>query len=791
MENPQDTPRSVPLKVLKTKTKRKPTSTRGKWRAGVLIAVHLIIATRIVHWKLTGSTVSPVEPSESMETLELGTLNAGFVFFIAAIVSTLLLGRFFCGWGCHVVALQDLCGWCMKKVGVRPHPFRSRLMIFFPLALALYMFVWPTFKRIALIPLLENVWPAALSYLKPVPSFPAQGFTNEFIVEDFWATFPGIAIAIPFLFLCGFAAVYFLGAKGFCTYGCPYGGFFGVADRFAVGRIKVDDEKCDSNGHCTAVCTSNVSVHTEIKEYGMVVNPGCMKCLDCISACPTNALSFGFAKPEIIKGEPKRKPKAPVFDLSLGEDIVFAVILVASFLAARSLYGVVPLLMAAGIAGIVTFVLWKGYRTLTVNNVRFHKLQLRRQGKFTAGGIGWIAASVVVGALLVHSLAVNLTKWSGERSLRLTGLSSVPFESLMGITLDGDRTAEAEKALRAFERTDSIARGGIGLVTEPAMLSTVARLKLALGDTDGAFAALDRLESTNGLSDHIAVSKGRLMFRLSQQALADIARDPTDERIREGQELARGYITRMSEYWNAVLEEHPEFWEVRDALVQFQLDGWTRIAQRNPEVAAQRINILEAAEALCRDAIEEFPSDSPEDRLVRGHAFHSLAGVLHTKGIATGEFGMLSESLELRRQAVELQPNDPFLRERYAVALFENRDLDGAIAQMVVAVRRGGTAQRYLALGRLYAARGSFDSAQRALTIAVGNAGAQELLIARQAFDILNGAGQADRAAELLKDSEIELSDLPATNAPPPAASQGQPVEGPPPPAEGPSPLTP
>jgi hypothetical protein len=32
----------------------------------------------------------------------------------------------------------------MKKAGVRPKPFRSRLLAYTPIVVAFYMFVWPT-----------------------------------------------------------------------------------------------------------------------------------------------------------------------------------------------------------------------------------------------------------------------------------------------------------------------------------------------------------------------------------------------------------------------------------------------------------------------------------------------------------------------------------------------------------------------------------------------------------------------------------------------------------------------
>ena len=63
-------------------------STRGRWRAAVLIGVHLLIALHIAHFLSQGRTLSPVEPSESMYTLELGQLNAGFIFFLVALLST-------------------------------------------------------------------------------------------------------------------------------------------------------------------------------------------------------------------------------------------------------------------------------------------------------------------------------------------------------------------------------------------------------------------------------------------------------------------------------------------------------------------------------------------------------------------------------------------------------------------------------------------------------------------------------------------------------------------------------
>ena len=282
--------RSIELPVLANSTDLKggiKKSRASRWRAAALIALTLLMIAHIIQWKLMGSTISPIEPSETMHTLQRGAVNAGFIFFTLAILATLIFGRFVCGWGCHILALQDFCAWLLKKMGLTPKPFRSRLLVFVPLIVALYMFVYPTAFRFFAAPKNEPVIPQ---------------FTNHIVTTEFWATFPPVLVAIPFLFICGFMTVYFLGQKGFCTYACPYGGFFSLADKVAPGKIRVTDA-CEGCGHCTAVCTSNVLVHKEVKEYGMVVDQGCMKCMDCVSVCPKDALYFGFGKPAV--GVPK------------------------------------------------------------------------------------------------------------------------------------------------------------------------------------------------------------------------------------------------------------------------------------------------------------------------------------------------------------------------------------------------------------------------------------------------------------------------------------------------------
>lgn len=419
-------------------------SRNSRRRAIVLLTVNLLIIAHIIQWRIMGTTISPVEPSETMYTLQQGAINAGFVFFTVAILATLIFGRFVCGWGCHILALQDFCAWMLKKVGLAPKAFRSRLLIFVPLVAALYMFAWPTVYRFFATP--------------DEPLIPE--FTNHLVTTDFWATFPTIAVAIPFLFICGFMTVYFLGSKGFCTYACPYGGFFGLGDKFAVGKIRVTDA-CNQCGHCTSTCTSNVLVHAEVKQYGMVVDPGCMKCMDCVSVCPNDALYFGFGKPAIAV--PKSIKKS--YSLTWPEEIVAALVFIASFLALRGVYLLVPLLMALGSAAVTTFITLKAWRLLRTSDLNFYRFNLKSAGRIQKAGWVFLIFAVLWIGLNVHSGWIRYHEFAGERAFQKL---QVPDELALAQTNPDPwlSPSERESAGEGRNHLQNAARFGLFLNSE-------------------------------------------------------------------------------------------------------------------------------------------------------------------------------------------------------------------------------------------------------------------------------------------------------------------------------------
>jgi polyferredoxin len=214
--------------------------------------------------------------------------------------------------------------------------------------------------------------------------------------------------ALTFL-VDGALLVWWLGAKGFCTHGCPYGAVFAVADRFATGRIRVTDA-CEGCGHCTATCTSNVRVHEEVARHRMVVDPRCMKCMDCVDVCPKQALYFGFGPPA-VKAAPRR-----AYDFTWKEELGAALVCVGGILAFRDLYHRVPFLLALGLGVLLAFAALTLWRLVRRPSFVLQHFVLRDGGRWTREGR---VAVALIGAFLLFAAHSAAVRWHGVRGERL------------------------------------------------------------------------------------------------------------------------------------------------------------------------------------------------------------------------------------------------------------------------------------------------------------------------------------------------------------------------------------
>jgi polyferredoxin/Flp pilus assembly protein TadD len=524
-------------------------SKTSRWRAAALIGVTLLMIAHFIQWRLMGRTISPIEPSETMHTLQRGMVNAGFIFFTLAILATLIFGRFVCGWGCHILALQDLCGWLLKKMRITPKPFRSRLLVYVPLLAALYMFVWPTAYRLFARPASEPLIPK---------------FTNHLVTTDFWSTFPSVAVAIPFLAICGFLTVWFLGQKGFCTYACPYGGFFSIADKLSPLKIRVTDA-CNQCGHCTATCTSNVLVHAEVKTHRMVVDSGCMKCMDCISVCPNDALYLGFGK--LALGHAPARADGKHYSLTWPEEIFGALVFAGSFLAVRGVYGLVPFLMALGCAAVTTFLALTSWRLFSRRDVYLHRFNLKLAGTIRPMGWGFLLFALLWLGIAAHSGWIRFHEFQGERAFQKI---QIPDElalaqpnpvSWLGPP-DRENVAAGAKHYNAAAKSGLFASGDT--------LSKLAWLEFLSGNAAEATTLLsDAAEHQKGQAKALSLYyRGSILNLLGRYEQAQISLDGA---LKERPDLVLARQEKGESLWQTGRED--------DAIA-----AWTDVVKQSPNI---------------------------------------------------------------------------------------------------------------------------------------------------------------------------------------------------------------
>ena len=630
-------------------------------RFAVLIVVQLLMIVHVVQWLAMGTTLAPIEPSESIQTVREGVITVGFVFFVLAIGSTMIFGRYFCGWGCHVILLQDWCGRLLARIGVRPKPFRSRLLRWLPLGLALYMFAWPVAHRFIVAP-----WTGGPA--------PWPGWSFEVTTEHFWETFPGVLMGIPFLLVCGFLTVYLLGMKGYCTYACPYGGVFAPAEQVAPVRIRVDHDLCEHCGHCTAACTSNVRVHEEVAAFGMVVDPGCMKCLDCVSTCPNDALHVGLGRPATSVGAEERETAIadrtirPRFDLSWTEEIVFAVLAIGLLLSIRGAYSL-PLLFASGVAACGVWIVWRAWRTVRDRDASFHRWPLKRAGRWRPAGVVMLALGLLVmvasGWTATINVAARIAEQHDDAVLVPPGMV---FSSVGYVTPDREIARRAEDALLWYQRAGFIGDGGWSPIPTNRRAFDFRRswLLSVLGRFDEARVVIDDAIARDGLDEDLAIARSRIL-RIVDPASLDgqfgemLAVDPKWMRLRDERVLWR--LEEQSPA-SAIEEARVALRENPDELLPMRRLAVLLVDHGGPE------EWCESAE-LTRRTLEIEPENA--------NAWRALA-------LAVAKCGDLEQAAAEMARAVELAPDDWRLRHQYSVLLNDLGRWDDADLELARAI---------------------------------------------------------------------------------------------------------
>lgn len=181
------------------------------------------------------------------------------------VVLVLLLGNFYCGWGCPFGTLQE----GLRKIGrglfgidLNPPPAVHRYL--------------SLLRYIAL--------PAGL--------FALWGWL------DSRSFFLGMLSGVETAAAGGVALAMVLGLslfmdRPFCKYLCPFGAMYGLLNLLRLVAVKRGDA-CVDCGKCTRSCPMGI----QVAKVRTVRDPRCINCGECVAGCRVNgALGFEFCRP--------------------------------------------------------------------------------------------------------------------------------------------------------------------------------------------------------------------------------------------------------------------------------------------------------------------------------------------------------------------------------------------------------------------------------------------------------------------------------------------------------------
>ncbi len=231
-------------------------------------------------------------------------LVAAFWPALLTVALTLLFGRAFCGWVCPLGAALDGADALIskrKKEGDKPRRRHWRLLLLvvllllsaFGIAAAGWLDPLSLFPRTlaaAFIPYVTLAFDGAtrLLYRLGVWEDAAAALRQRFLVENVSA-FPGHLVVSTL-----FVAIIFLGLarrRFYCRYLCPAGALLSVVGWASPFGRRVSSACSDCNT-CLHICRMGA-----IGARGRATATAeCTLCMDCLAACPGDAVSFGFGR---------------------------------------------------------------------------------------------------------------------------------------------------------------------------------------------------------------------------------------------------------------------------------------------------------------------------------------------------------------------------------------------------------------------------------------------------------------------------------------------------------------
>lgn len=219
-------------------------------------------------------------------------LQTGLLWALAAIVLTIVVGRFFCGWLCPFGTIHQFVGWLgrvkkqrtekIERNRYRPAQKIKYFILIFMLGCAITGVIFSSEGLISAslqtglldpIPLLHRS--VNLVLLPIVDSVSHQVSASTRFYQGAWL--------IGGLFVTAVLLNLYI-PRFYCRFVCPLGALFGIVGRFSLWRIGKTKSGCPDCGACEKNCEGACAPAGKIHWHE------CVMCMNCIRSCPHHDL---------------------------------------------------------------------------------------------------------------------------------------------------------------------------------------------------------------------------------------------------------------------------------------------------------------------------------------------------------------------------------------------------------------------------------------------------------------------------------------------------------------------